>query len=340
MPNLCVIPGDGIGKEVIPAAVDLLKAVVPGLNLVMAEAGWECFLRTGTSLPEATKELMRECRAGIFGAVSSPAKKVEGYRSTILQMRQSFDLYANIRPVWSLPRVSPRGDVDMIIFRENTEGLYSGIEYSDGEKAVAERVITRRASRRLAECAVRVSRQMHRKKITIVHKANVLPITDGLFRDTVRTVLDEHQKNGLIEVEELLVDVAAMKMVSSPQDYDVIITTNLFGDILSDAAAPWCGGLGLAPSINLGDDMALAEPVHGSAPDIAGKGIANPIAAILSSVLLLRYQWNMMVEADRIEKAVIRTLEQIPLETGGRLPAGMQTTQMVDIICKNIPKKV
>lgn len=306
MPKLCVLPGDGIGREVVPPAVELLRAVIPGLETETAEAGWECFLRYGTSLPIASLEAIQRCGAGLFGAVSSPSRQIEGYRSAILLMRQAMALYANIRPVRSWPGVSPRDDVELIIVRENSEGLYSGIERSDGETAVAERVITRTASRRIAARTAELAQKLGRQRLTIVHKANVLPLSDGLFRDSVREVVET--SDFPLEIDELLVDVAALKLHSEPHKFDMIVTTNLFGDILSDAAAYWGGGLGMAPSLNWGDKIAVAEPVHGSAPDIAGKGIANPIAAILSGALLARLVWGNKLAAKRIETAVFDTL--------------------------------
>ena len=306
MPKLCVMPGDGIGKEVIPAAVQILQAVIPDLETVFAPAGWETFEQTGASVPESTLETIRACGAGLFGAVQSPTGgKVDGYRSAILTMRQALNLYANIRPIISIPHITPRNDVDMIIFRENTEGLYSGrerMEDNKGDVAIAERVITAEASRNIASAALTVAQQAQRNKITIVHKANVLPVTDGLFRQTVREVVD----GSGMEIDELLIDVACLKMVSDPTRFDVVVTTNLFGDILSDAAAHWAGGLGFAPSINinLNEGIAVAEPVHGSAPDIARQGMANPIAAILSGALLARYVWGNDSAANLIEQAV------------------------------------
>lgn len=262
MPKLCVLPGDGIGQEVVPAAVDVLQAVIPDLETITAEAGWDCFKKYGTSLPQASLEAVRSCGAGLFGAVSSPSYKVESYRSTILMMRQALGLYANIRPVRSWPGVSPRHDVNMIIVRENSEGLYSGIERSDGQTAVAERVITRKASQRIAGRAVDLAQELGRGRLTIVHKANILPLSDGLFRDCVREVVESSvdSRGSALAIDELLVDVAALKLHSHPHAFDMIITTNLFGDILSDAAAYWGGGLGMAPSLNWGDGAAVAEP--------------------------------------------------------------------------------
>ena len=276
-------------------------------------------MQHGTSLPEATLRAVERCGAGRFGAVSSPGYKVDGYRSAILQLRQMLGLYTNIRPVRSWPRISPHGmfdkAVDMIIVRENSEGLYSGIEHSDGETAVAEQIITRKVSRRIARRSVELARLLGRERLTIVHKANVLPLSDGLFRDSVRAVLEE--SNYLLQVDELLVDVAALKLHSEPHKFDMIVTTNLFGDILSDAAAYWGSGLGMASSLNWGEEIAIAEPVYGSAPDIAGKGLANPLAAILSGALLARLVWGEEKAAAQIESAVFDTLSSnIDLRVG------------------------
>lgn len=301
--KLVAIPGDGIGREVVPAAVRVLQAALPGLEVVEAEAGWETFQRRGTSVPTTTLEAIRAAGAALFGAVQSPARKVPGYRSAILTLRTELDLYANVRPVRSLPVPGTRPGVDLIIVRENTEGLYVGEERSDGEVAEAVRRITRAASERIGAVAAHLAR----RRLTVVHKANVLPLTDGLFRDSVRRAVAEQRPD--LEVEELLVDVAAYHLARTPERFDTIVAPNLYGDILSDLAAVWCGGLGLAPSINLGDSVAVAEPVHGSAPDIAGKGIANPIATILSAALLCRYAWHRPDVAEAIERAVTRALE-------------------------------
>ncbi len=308
--SLCVIPGDGVGREVVPCAVEVLQHVLPDLTLIDAEAGWDCFTRTGMALPEATVEKIAACGAALFGAVSSPSRKVQGYRSPIVQMRQRFDLYANLRPTRALaietgntPPKTPdaKAGIDLLIVRENTQGLYAGREYMRGDEAIAERVITRAASTRIGEVAFKLAAERARKQVTIVHKANILPITDGVFRDAVREVGAGYPG---VTINEALVDTAAMLLASKPQQFDVIVTTNLFGDILSDIASVWGGGMGVAPALNLGASVAVAEPVHGSAPDIAGRGIANPAGAILSIALLLRYHWGLPQQADRIEQAV------------------------------------
>lgn len=307
MRSLCVIPGDGIGPEVTEAAVTVLQAVLPDLHIEHAEAGWGTFQRSGEAVPQATLEAMQRCGAGLFGAVQSPTMKVEGYRSAIITLRQRLKLSVNVRPVRSRPLVSPKPGVDLLILRENSECLYSGREHlsADGV-AVAERVITREACLALAERAVRVAKERGAWRITLVHKANVLPLTCGLFRDTCRAVLKDAGFEPI--VDERLVDVAALQLTEAPERFDLILITNLFGDILSDLAAHWAGGLGLAPSLNWGNGCALAEPVHGSAPDIVGTGRANPLAAILSAALLLRHHWGLNSEAELIENAVERFL--------------------------------
>ena len=301
--QLCVIPGDGIGHEVIPVAVSALRRLVPGLQTHAADAGWECFQRSGSSVPEATLESLRATGAGLFGAVSSPARKVAGYRSAILTLRQQLGLNCNLRPVRSWPVISPRSGVDMLIMRENSEGLYVGREHMESEGiAIAELQISRAACEQFAARIVEVAEQRGAHRVTLAHKANVLPLTCGLFRDTCRQVLAVHGWEA--QVDERLVDVAALQLVESPESFDVLATTNLFGDILSDLACHWSGGLGMAPSLNWGQGITLAEPVHGSAPDIVGTGRANPIAALLSAALLLRYHWQQPELAARLDAAV------------------------------------
>lgn len=330
MPQLCVMPGDGIGKEVIPAAVDVLQAVVPDLETIPAEAGWACFEKLSVSVPQETLDTITACGAALFGAVSSPSRKVEGYRSAILTLRQALALYANLRPVRSLPHISPTQGIDFVVVRENTEGMYAQRERWQGEEAIAERVITRAASARIGQVALELAAKRERKQLTIVHKANILPLTDGLFRDTVREVAADFPT---VNVDELLVDIACLKVVSEPMRYDVIVTTNLFGDIMSDVASYWAGGMGYAPSINIGRDAVLAEPVHGSAPDIAGQGIANPIASILSAALLVRYAWGNEEGAGRIENAVHAFLE----ESGPDVLAGkLGTVEITNGVLKQL----
>lgn len=277
--TICLIPGDGIGQEVIPAARDVLATLGLPLTFREAQAGFGTFEQVGTALPEETLAICNGSDAVLFGATSSPMTKVAGYQSPILSLRKHFDLYANLRPALA-------GDIDMLIVRENTEGLYSRRERveDDGATAITERIITQHASERIVRVACEQA-QKRRGKLTIVHKANVLKETCGLFRRVAFAVAAEYST---LEVDEVLVDAAAMFMVQNPGRFDVVVTTNLFGDILSDLAAGLTGGLGIAPSANIGDERpAVFEPVHGSAPDIAGTNTADPRAAILSAALAL-----------------------------------------------------
>lgn len=306
MPRLCVIPGDGIGREVVPAAVQVLQAVVPELEVVEAAAGFAVFEATGTALPAETLALAREVGAVLFGAVSSPSHPVAGYRSPIVALRRELDAFANLRP--ALARLSDTG-VDVLVVRENTEGLYLGQEQretgSDGRAAARGiRRITEAGSERVARLAFDLAAQAGRR-LTIVHKANVLRETDGLWREVCLRVSREFPA---VAVDEVLVDAAAYHLVRTPMRYQLLLCPNFHGDILSDLVSGLADGLGMAPSVSLGAGFALAEPVHGSAPDIAGQGIANPIAAILSAALLCRHRWDMQTAAAAIETAVTQTL--------------------------------
>jgi homoisocitrate dehydrogenase len=279
--TITLINGDGIGAEVIPATQRVLQSLNLPLEFQHADAGWNTFERTGNALPPETLALCERSDAVLFGATQSPMTKVEGYKSPILQLRKHFNLYANLRPA-----VNFKHEIEMLIVRENTEDLYSGRERveNDGATAIAERVITAAASERIVRVACEHAMRRSRT-LTIVHKANVMKETCGLFRRVALQVTESYPQ---LEVNELLVDTAAMKFVMTPQIFDVVVTTNLFGDILSDLAAGLCGGLGLAPSANVGDSSpGVYEPVHGSAPDIAGRGIADPRAAFLSAAMML-----------------------------------------------------
>ena len=283
--HICAITGDGIGREVVPAAVHVLTALLPDLRVTWAEAGFDCFTEHGTPVPSGTIAAIAEAEATLFGATSSPSSPVQGYRSAIVTLRRHFRLFGCVRRAASidLPGVQP--GIDMLIVRENTEDLYVGRETAYGDYAEATRLISAGASRRIARLACDLARQTGRGRITIVHKANILPVTDGLFRQMARGVIAEYPD---LLVDELLVDTAAMHMVTDPDRFDVVLTTNVFGDILSDIAAGLTGGLGLAASANVGEPgPAIFEPVHGSAPDIAGRGIANPLAMLRSAALAL-----------------------------------------------------
>lgn len=308
--RICVIPGDGIGPEVIGAALPALRALAPDAELVEAEAGWAAFQRYGAALPAATLAAAQAADAVLFGAVASPSHPVPGYSSPIVRLRRELDLYANIRPVRIEPAApgASAGDPlpSLVVVRENSEGLYAGRERleDDGDTAIAERVITRQASERIARAACDLARSRagadRRPKVTIVHKANVLRMSDGLFRGVCLEVAAAYPD---LEFEEMLVDVAAMRLAREPGRFDVIVTTNLFGDILSDVACIHGGGLGLAASANLGAGRALFEPVHGAAPDIAGRGVANPLAAFECVAMLLEWR-GRAAEAARLRLAI------------------------------------
>ena len=333
--KLCVIEGDGIGHEVVPAALRVLRQLMPELEIVRAEAGWDWFEKTGESLPEDTVATAKEAGAVLFGACSSPSYPVAGYSSPIVSLRKRMETYANLRPTRFLPVPTARAGVDLVVVRENTEGLYIGDEHTDdaGNTGTATKRITRAATERISHTAFRLARNEKRRRVTIVHKGNVLPQTDGLFRRVAYEVAKSYSD---IEADDLLVDTAAYWMVKEPARFDVVLTPNLYGDILSDMAAAWGGGLGLAPALNIGKRVAIAEPIHGSAPDIAGKGIANPTAVILSTSMLLRHHWNQPAIADRIDAAVTAALSKGDYTADILGVNGMSTDEFAAIICAQL----
>ena len=307
--KITLIEGDGIGHEVIPAARTVLEAT--GLSFVFdeAEAGWETFERIGTSVPEETVEKIERSDATLFGAATSPTKKIEGFFGAIRYLRRRLDLFANVRPAKYHPVPGATPDTDLIVVRENTEGLYVEQErrYARGRVAIADRVITYDASYRIVEFALELA-ERRRGQLALVHKANVLPLSDGLF---LEAAYDAAKRHPTVETEEVIVDACAMRLVRDPSQFDVLVMENLFGDIISDLTAGLVGGLGIAPSGNIGERAAIFEPVHGSAPDIAGKGIANPTATILSAAMMLDHLGEGRV-ARAVEEAVDRVLEAGP----------------------------
>ena len=299
MRKICVLPGDGIGPEVIDCAIRVLKAASNDLEFVRADIGQTALQRTGSSLPEDTLDLMRSCDSCLFGAVTS--SDAPDYESPVLKFRKALDLYANIRPVKSLVSAPNRLPIDVVIVRENSEGMYTQDEVFDDKGVTTMRRVTKRATERIVSFAVDYALRAGRKKITCVHKANVLKASDGLFLTVFRDLTKVKGRD--LTVSEQLVDSAAMKLVMEPAVFDVIVTLNLYGDILSDVAAGVAGGLGFAPSGNIGPRYSVFEPAHGSAPDIAGKGIANPTATILAGAMMLDHV-GLIKEADAIERAV------------------------------------
>lgn len=325
-----LIPGDGIGREVIPAGRAILENLPAedGLKFEFLEApaGFDHFKKTGTALPDETVEMLKaKCQGALFGAVSSPTTRVEGYSSPIVALRKKLGLYANVRPVKSV--VASDKITDLVIVRENTEDLYvkeeRTYEREDGKVAEAIKRITESASRRIGAMAMQIAVQRHGMRqldpgashhspdaqaiLTVTHKSNVLSQSDGLFRETIKQEYAELQskdpKYKVVDLQEQIVDSMVYKMFRNPEDFDVIVAPNLYGDILSDGAAALVGSLGVVPSANVGDEFVIGEPCHGSAPDIEGKNIANPIATIRSTALMLEFL-GYPVPAARIYKAV------------------------------------
>ncbi|PKP57437.1 isocitrate dehydrogenase [Candidatus Atribacteria bacterium HGW-Atribacteria-1] len=284
--NITLIPGDGIGPEVIKAARIVLEASGVKINWEIVEAGEEVIQKFGTPLPNYVIDSIKKNKVALKGPITTPIGT--GFRSVNVALRQTLELYANIRPVKSYKGVPSRySDIDLVIVRENTEDLYAGIEHKIGEDAAESiKIITRKASERIARFAFKLTKREKRKKVTVVHKANIMKYTDGLFLECVRKVSQEYPE---IVFEEMIVDAMSMKLVQVPNNYDVLVMPNLYGDILSDLAAGLVGGLGVVPGANIGDKEAVFEPVHGSAPKHKGKFVANPTATILAGVMMLKY---------------------------------------------------
>ncbi len=304
--RITLIPGDGIGPEVTEAARRVLDASGVKIEWEVVEAGEKVMQEYGTPLPDHVLESVKKNKVALKGPITTPVGT--GFRSVNVALRQALNLYANVRPVKSYEGVpSKYTNVDLIIVRENTEDLYAGIEYMAGDDAaVGVKIITRKASERIVRYAFELARREKRRKVTAVHKANIQKLTDGLFLDVARKVAQDYPD---IEFEDMIVDAMSMKLVQSPENYDVLVMPNMYGDILSDLAAGLVGGLGIAPGANIGEDGAVFEPIHGSAPKRAGQNLANPTATILSGVMMLRYLGELEA-ADRVEKAVAKVIKE------------------------------
>ena len=306
--TITIIRGDGIGPEIMDATLHVLDAMQLGLQYEDADAGLMALEKHGELLPAATMDSIRRNKIALKSPLTTPVGG--GFSSINVELRRQFDLYANVRPATSFPNTRSRFDsgVNLITIRENTEGSYisEGQEVSaDGETAVSITRITRKGSDRIVRYAFDLARKTGRKKVTIVHKANILKSTSGLFLKVAREVAAEYPD---IEANEMIVDNTCMQLVMRPEQFDIIVTTNLFGDIISDLCAGLVGGLGLAPGANIGQDVAIFEAVHGSAPDIAGKGLANPCALLLAAAQMLDHM-AMPDQAERLRKAIVATLE-------------------------------
>lgn len=306
--TITVIPGDGIGPSIIDSALKILDKAGCNFEYEFADAGLVALEKHGELVPQRTLDLIEKNRITLKGPLTTPVG--EGFTSINVSLRKKFGLYANVRPVISFKGTQARYEnIDIITVRENTEGMYSGLGQKvsdDGETAEATSIITRQGAEQITTFAYELARKENRKKVTIVHKANIMKSTSGLFLKVAREVSLRYPD---ITTEEMIVDATCMKLVMSPENFDVIVTTNLFGDILSDLCAGLVGGLGMAPGANIGRDAAIFEAVHGSAPDIAGKNLANPTSVILASIQMLEYL-GMADKAEMIRSAVSAVIEE------------------------------
>jgi isocitrate dehydrogenase (NAD+) len=331
--KITLIPGDGIGPEVTKPTLAIIKAAGVDVEWETHLAGAEALKRHKTTIPKALMESFEENRVALKGPVTTPVG--EGFASVNVELRQSFDLYANLRPIKNLPGVKARyQDVDLIVVRENTEGLYSGIEHEVVPGVVESlKIMTERACTRIAKFAFDFARQNRRKKITAVHKANIMKLSDGLFLNCARKVAPSYRSIGF---DDVIVDNACLQLVIDPWRFDVLLMENLYGDIVSDLAAGLVGGLGVVPGANLGDRHALFETVHGSAPDIKGKNVANPTAMIQAAVMMLRHI-SEKAAANRIGLALERVLtrgQALTRDLGG----GATTKQFGEAIIREIER--
>ena len=325
--TITLIPGDGVGPQIVEAARRVIDASGVAINWEVVEAGEAVIEQHGTPLPQHVLDSIKKNRVALKGPLTTPVGK--GFRSVNVTLRQELNLYANVRPARNLPGVETRySGVDLVIVRENTEDLYGGIEHRVGKDAAESiKIITREASLRIARFAFEFARREGRRKVTAVHKANIMKLSDGLFLECARQVAGEYPD---IEFEEYIVDAMCMKLVQTPENYDVLLLPNLYGDIVSDLCAGLVGGLGVAPGANIGDEAAVFEPVHGSAPRHAGLNRVNPLATILSGVMMLKHLGEMDA-AGRITAAVITVLQEkksLTYDLGGS--AG--TSDMADAI--------
>lgn len=317
--QIVVLPGDGIGPEITTATISILESAGFQAEWIMMEAGLGAFERGLDPMPKETVDKIREVGIALKGPTTTPTGG--GHSSANVALRKALDLYANVRPAKTLPGLKgPFADkkLDMIIVRENTEDLYSGIEFMPHpDMAQAIKVITRPGSERLIRYAFEMATRQKRKLVTAVHKANIMKLTDGMFLEVFYQVAKEYPH---LIAEDIIVDNCCMQLVTRPERFDVLVTENLYGDIVSDLCAGLVGGLGLAPGANIGKSCAVFEAVHGSAPDIAGKGIANPTALLLSSVMMLRHLGEYEI-ADRIENSVLRVCSDgscLTVDLGGK----------------------
>jgi isocitrate dehydrogenase (NAD+) len=329
--TITLVAGDGIGPEVTEAVIRILNAAGVSIQWDAHIAGVVAFKRTGTALPVELIDSIRRNKVALKGPVTTPI--AEGFTSVNVGLRKALDLYANLRPVWNLPGVQARySGVDLVIVRENTEDLYAGLEHEVVPGVVESlKIITERASTRIAQFAFSYARRHGRKMVTAIHKANIMKLSDGLFLECCRLVAREWPD---IQYDERIVDAACMQLVLNPTEFDVLVMPNLYGDIVSDLGAGLVGGLGVVGAANLGADIGVFEAVHGSAPDIAGKGVANPTALLLSAVLMLRHL-DEGAAADRIMRAlgaVLTARKTLTRDLGGTAT----TMEFAQAVCRQV----
>ncbi len=305
--TVTLIPGDGIGPDLTDSVKEVIGALDADIEWEVADAGEGVMEKEGTPLPEAVLESIRRNKVAIKGPLTTPVGT--GFRSVNVALRKELDLYGNVRPSLSLPGVdTPYENIDIMIYRENTEDLYAGVEHMVGKHAAESiKIITREGTERICRMAFERSREQGRKHITVIHKANIMKYTDGLFRDVFYEVSKDYE-NDFEEIDDRIVDNMAMQLVNKPNLYDVLVCPNLYGDILSDLCAGLTGGLGVAPGANIGEDLAVFEPVHGSAPKYAGQNRANPLATLLSAKNML-YYLGYNDEAGRMQQGIEEALK-------------------------------
>ena len=332
MQTVTLIPGDGIGPEIVQAVQEIFTAAKAPVAWDVQDIGKTAMEKHGKLLPDNLIKSIQTHKIGLKGPAETPIGK--GFKSVNVQLRQLFDLYANIRPCKTIEGIASRyEDVDLVIFRENTEGLYSGLDYYDERLKIADTIsrITEKGSRRILNAAFAYAARENRKKVTLVHKANILKMSGKLLLDAGNLAAKQYPD---IEFEDKIIDNMSMQLVRNPERYDVLVTSNLFGDILSDLCAGLVGGLGVVSGANIGDDIAIFEAVHGTAPDIAGKGIANPTALLRSAILMLQHIGENTI-ATQIDTALTQTLKQKELCTGD-LGGKANTKQFAQNVIQNL----
>lgn len=331
--TVTLIPGDGTGPEVTESVQGVFDALGVDIEWEIAEAGETVMEEEGTPLPNSVLESIRRNKVALKGPLTTPVGT--GFRSVNVALRKELDLYANVRPSKSLPGIDlPYKNIDLIIFRENTEDLYAGVEHMVGENAAESiKIITREGTKRICRLAFEQSKELGRKHITVAHKANIMKYTDGLFRDVFFEVAKDYE-NDFEEIDDRIVDNMSMQLVMKPNEYDVVVCPNLYGDILSDICAGLTGGLGVAPGANIGDEIAVFEPVHGSTPKYAGQNRANPLATLQSAKTMLEYL-DMYEDAERMQKAIEEALKSPETRTKD-LGGSAGTKEFTQAIVQNL----